>query len=320
MPNDFDMEALRFRLARLSDFEEIVNLSKGIYDGHDYLPIEFHKWMKMENMAIMLVLSGDKMVGLRAAYIVDEGKTYIRRAGRVLPEFRGQGISQKLSDALDEYVRFSFPTVERMRFVTTYNNFKKSLKLNNILQFEVLSYDIDEEGFRGTQTWNESSEIVSCTKEYISNVMFSSRVIEQLFPDNILVYDRIPVEPCWINFELIVQEFKNLIFCTDKCSDNSSPTSFSYGGIAQRVDYIHWTAYIYTNDASLYRAHLMFQFKLACKAIKSRFVFVSSVQSESLSSHGRELMEEKLHLKVSDNLVERKLNLYELDLVQHEDH
>lgn len=139
------MEELSFRLARLSDFDEIVSLSKGIYEGHDYLPIEFHKWMKMENMAIMLVLSGDKIVGSRAAYIIDDGKTYIRRAGRVLPEFRKQGISQKLSDALDEYVRFSFPTVERMRFVSKYNKFSDSLRLKKILQFEVLSYDIDEE-------------------------------------------------------------------------------------------------------------------------------------------------------------------------------
>lgn len=80
-------------------------------------------------MAIMLVLSGKKMIGSRADYITDDGKTYIRRAGRVLPEFRKQGISPKLSDALDEYVRSSFPTVERMRFVSQYNKFSDSLRL-----------------------------------------------------------------------------------------------------------------------------------------------------------------------------------------------
>ena len=58
----------------------------------------------------------------------------------------------------------------------------------------------------------------------------------------------------------------------------------------------------------------MFQFKLACKSIKSRFIFVSSVMSESMSAQGRSLMEEKLNLKVSDNISER--SMYELDLVQ----
>lgn len=311
------MEELSFRLARLSDFDEIVSLSKGIYEGHDYLPIEFHKWMKMENMAIMLVLSGDKIVGSRAAYIIDDGKTYIRRAGRVLPEFRKQGISQKLSDALDEYVRFSFPTVERMRFVSKYNKFSDSLRLKKILQFEVLSYDIDEEEYRESQTWiEESTEITTCTKDYISNVLFSSRVVELLFPDNILLYDRVPVEPCSSNFEHIVQEFDSLTFCTEKNPASSSPKSFSFGGVAQRVEYVHWTTYIYTRDVSLYKEHLMFQFKLACKSIKSRFIFVSSVMSESMSAQGRSLMEEKLNLKVSDNISEKRLNMYELDLVQ----
>ena len=86
------MEELSFRLTRLTYFDEIVSLSEGIYEGHDYLPVEFHKWMRMENMAIMLVLSGKKMIGSRAAYITDDGKTYIRRAGRVLLEFRKQSV------------------------------------------------------------------------------------------------------------------------------------------------------------------------------------------------------------------------------------
>lgn len=120
------MEEMKFRLARLSDFDEVVNLSRGIYDGHDYLPLEFHRWMKTENFAVMVAVVGEKLVGLRAGFIVDDGKTCIRRAGRVLPEFRGRGVSKKLSQVLDEYVRHNFPSVIRVRFVTTYNVNSKS--------------------------------------------------------------------------------------------------------------------------------------------------------------------------------------------------
>ena len=38
--------------------------------------------------------------------------------------------------------------------------------------------------------------------------------------------------------------------------------------------------------------------------------------SESMSAQGRSLMEKKLNLKVSDNISEKRLNMYELDLVQ----
>lgn len=38
---------LRFRVAMSSDFDEILKLSKGIYDGHDYLPLRYQAWMNM---------------------------------------------------------------------------------------------------------------------------------------------------------------------------------------------------------------------------------------------------------------------------------
>ncbi|XP_078343916.1 histidine N-acetyltransferase-like [Oculina patagonica] len=316
------MEELKFRLARPSDFDQVVNLSKGIYNGHDYLPLEFHKWLKTDNFAVMVAVVGDKLVGLRAGYIVDDGKTCIRRAGRVLPEFRGRGVSKKLSLALDEYVRQNFPTVRRVRFVTTFNGFSANslAKLNNIFEFEVLSYDIEEEASRRTEKFQEIStvEITTCTKEYISDVIFSSPVGQKLFPDNILLYDRLPFELSHSNFEYLLQEFENLEFYVEKCSDNSSPRSFSFGSVAKRVGYVHWTTYIYTKDVRLYEAHLLHQFKRARAAIKGRFIFVSSAQSESLSSHGRMLMEDQLQLKISDNLFELKLYIFEMDLLQQD--
>ena len=83
---------LKFRLAEASDIDEVVKLSDGIYNGYDYLPVVFHQWLKMENAAIMMALSERKLVGLQACCVVDDGKTFIRRAGRILPELRGQGL------------------------------------------------------------------------------------------------------------------------------------------------------------------------------------------------------------------------------------
>lgn len=317
------MEEVRFRLARLNDFDEVVNLSRGIYKGHDYLPLEFHRWMKMGDFAVMVAVVGEKLVGLRAGFIVDDGKTCIRRAGRVLPEYRGRGVSKKLSQVLDEYVRHNFPSVIRVRFVTRYNDFSENslAKLKTIRQFEALSYDIGrEEAPRAKEKSQEipAVGIARCTKEYISDVIFSSPAGQQLCSDGILLYDRLPFELRSSNFEKLLEEFENLEFYTEKCCANSFPKSFSFGCVTPRVDYIHWTTYIYASDVCLYQAHLLHQFKRACEAIKGRFIFVSSVQSERLSSHGKILMEDKLHLKKSDNLQEIKLYIFELDLLQRD--
>ena len=68
---------LTFRLAKPSDFDEILKLPEGIYDGLDYLPFRYHTWMKMENVAVMLAYYGEKLVSLIACSIVDEGRTAI---------------------------------------------------------------------------------------------------------------------------------------------------------------------------------------------------------------------------------------------------
>ena len=315
------MEEVRFRLARLSDFDEVVNLSRGIYNGHDYLPLEFHRWMKTEDFAVMVAVVGEKLVGLRAGFIVDDGKTCIRRAGRVLPEYRGRGVSKKLSQVLDDYVRHNFPRVIQVRFVTTYNDFSENTlaKLKTIHHFEVLSYDI---GHQEAPLAKEKSQEISnvgiarCTKEYISDIIFSNPKGQQLFSDGLLLYDRLPLELRSSNFEKLLQEFENLEFYTEKCCANSFPKSFSFGCVTRRVDYIHWTTYIYTSDISLYQAHLLHQFNRACEVVESRFIFVSSAQNERLTTHGRMLMEDNLQLKKSDNLQEIKLHIFELNLQQ----
>ena len=48
---------LNFRLALSSDFDEILKLSEGIYDGDDYLPLIYNTWMKMKNVAVILILA-----------------------------------------------------------------------------------------------------------------------------------------------------------------------------------------------------------------------------------------------------------------------
>ena len=69
----------------------------------------------MENVAIMMALSGRKLVGLLACYVVDDGKTFIRRAGRILPELRGQDLLIEQFRDLDDRVRENFPEVYQER-------------------------------------------------------------------------------------------------------------------------------------------------------------------------------------------------------------
>ena len=92
-----------------------MKLSRGIFNGYDCIPVVFHEWLKKENIAIMLLFTGRSLIDLCASCIVDEGKTFVRRFDRIIPNLRGQGLQRKIADALDEHVRTNFPNVSRER-------------------------------------------------------------------------------------------------------------------------------------------------------------------------------------------------------------
>ena len=68
---------LIFRLAQTSDLDEILILSEGVYDGQDHLPVRFHNWMQMDNVAVMLAHASEKLVGLVQCSVVNDGRTAV---------------------------------------------------------------------------------------------------------------------------------------------------------------------------------------------------------------------------------------------------
>ena len=105
------LESLTFRLAQPGDLSDIVQLSEGIYNGHDYLPFSFHQRLQRENLAVFLAFSGDNLVGLQAYFVVDDGRTLIRRAERITAELRGRGLVRQLREFVRKYARGQFPNV-----------------------------------------------------------------------------------------------------------------------------------------------------------------------------------------------------------------
>ena len=93
------MDAITFHLAEPDDLDEIVTLSEGIYQRHDSLPLMFHKWLRTNNMAVILAQSSDnKLIGLIAYFIVDDRQTFVRRFERIHQDLRGQGLVRKLRE------------------------------------------------------------------------------------------------------------------------------------------------------------------------------------------------------------------------------
>ena len=112
---------LTISLTRSTDYDQILKLLEGIYDGHDHLPRRYHTWMAMENLNVMMAFSGNKLASLVACSIIDEGKTVVTRAGRTSPEFRGQGIYKLLQRAILDFSLKRYPIIQKWRLVTVFS-------------------------------------------------------------------------------------------------------------------------------------------------------------------------------------------------------
>ena len=298
------------RLAESTDFDDIVKLSEGLYNGYDFLPVVYHKWLKKENVAMMLLYAGKRLIGLQAGCIVDEGKTLVWRAARVAHNLEGQGLQRKLAVELGKHVQANFPEVSRIRTASHLEPQRKSRNsFQKILERDELSFFVEEKSarkfdrlnFRTSLRTEDEFQVQSCTKEYFANIILSSSVITELCPNNILVFDWCPYEPLRSNVDLILKEDHNTQFFADENSVEASPKSFSYGVHATTVEAEKWEASVYSDDPAIFQAHLLHQFKRACEIIDGKFTFFS-VQDRAMTGYARKILGEMLQLKEANLL------------------
>ncbi|CAH3194625.1 unnamed protein product [Porites evermanni] len=304
------MESLTFRLARLDDFDEIVKLSEGIYEGHDYLPMKFHEWLQRDNLHIVLAYSKKKLVGLSAYFVIDDGKTFVRRAARILPELRGQGLVRPLTEYIRKHARAHYPYAQRERFTTSFEHVS-CIEQTKLLECDVSAYHVETRFFTRADIINENTpKIVPCSREFFCDVVLSSFVTKALFPKNVITVNSCPFVPVRSNIDYMLQEGDEMF--VEKCDNGVFPRSFSFGSLSPRVKFVHWLAAVFTDDPALFEAHLLRQFRRAGQLIKSDFVFVS-FQDKSLTPVGRRLLEEKLQLNVCEYYLNKTMKLYERD-------
>ena len=307
------------RLAESTDFDAVVKLSEGLYNGYDFLPVVYHKWLKKENVAMMLLYAGKSLIGLQAGCIVDEGKTLVWRAARVAHNLEGQGLQRKLAVKLGEHVQAKFPEVSRIRTATHLEPQRKSRNsFEKIFERDELSFFVEEKSarkfdrlnFRTSLRTEDEFQVQSCTKEYFAKIMLSSSVITELCPNNILVFDWCPYEPLRSNVDLILKEDHNTHFFADENSVESCPKSFSYGVHAKTVETVKWEASVYSHDPAIFQAHLLHQFKRACEIIDSKFTFFS-VQDRAMTGYARKILGEMLQLKEANLLKGTTMKVFE---------
>lgn len=117
---------LTMRRVELSDIKDILEISRRVWAGHDYLPSVIKEWLKDQNSYTYGAEVDGRLVGLDNLRLVENGRTGWMEGLRVHPDYRGKGLAYKLTNhMIKEGYRLK---VQRLRYTTAVDNLA-SLKL-----------------------------------------------------------------------------------------------------------------------------------------------------------------------------------------------
>lgn len=93
-----DTEKLTVRRARPSDKDAIVEMSRSIWGGHDYLPLVWDEWVADTKGVLLTVLHGKRPIGTSKISLLSPGEVWLEGL-RLHPDFHGRGLSGQIHRA-----------------------------------------------------------------------------------------------------------------------------------------------------------------------------------------------------------------------------
>ena len=104
---------VKIRRARPSDKSPVLEISKKIWSGHDYLPQVWDDWLADKNARLIVATVNEKTVGVAHASLQTPHIAWLEGV-RIHEQYRGLGIAGKLNKALVEWARRRGARVARL--------------------------------------------------------------------------------------------------------------------------------------------------------------------------------------------------------------
>ncbi|XP_072573183.1 probable N-acetyltransferase 16 [Paramormyrops kingsleyae] len=220
---------LTFWLASPGDYDDVVAISDGIYEGNDYLPHRYHSWMTEPHRVVILAKRDGKLVGLESGLIVDGGSTVVLEGLRVCPSERGQGLAGVITSFTDQYIHQLYPNVKMKRWAWGKDPGPKKLaKYSLLTKRAILSLQIEAEAFdaylstlrakleheTGTGSLEQESRLVVMEEEQLRHILLDPGVSSQIeLPGDVIIQDWKPLKLVESNFEVLRR--RNLTWLAD---------------------------------------------------------------------------------------------------------
>ncbi|XP_068130178.1 histidine N-acetyltransferase-like [Hyperolius riggenbachi] len=236
--SDTSMAPVDFKLATAGDYDELMSISHGLFNGTDYLPFIYHSWLKDHRRHMFVAKSEGKIVAFESYLLVDDGETAVMQGIRVAPWARGRGFSVQIHKFCLDTLRSNHPRVRRIRLAQSEHLTPHLVKDFRVLHTKavvgvILQLDKLEEAMKLLEArLHRGGHPNNCTvlePVEVFKLFDASEIVEALLPKNILVQSWLPLTPVRSNLEMLFESNivwfyseEHTVNCPLKCPNTPS--------------------------------------------------------------------------------------------------
>lgn len=253
------------RLLREADKEDILEIARHTWEGHDYIPYFFDAWLKDKDSHPVGIEYNGHIVALANLRVIDDGRTGWMEALRVHPNHRGKGLATTLTRYVVQLAK-KIP-VERIRYTTHVGN-ETSLHLAETVNMK-RKFDLGVHWQENPAeiSWRSSSQALL---EVVAHDVYQDLLDAKLLPFNIIIYDWKALDATPEGLAKVGSVARFWIQKKD-----SKITSFSLGYTRDAKSGLQWGFTIYSKDVGGFLDHLSHHVNMAseteCSVIFATF-------------------------------------------------
>jgi ribosomal protein S18 acetylase RimI-like enzyme len=248
-----------------TDRDDILEIAKHTWEGHDYLPYSFESWLRDKNSHTAGIEQDGRVIALANLRVIEDGMTGWMEGLRVHPDYRGKGLARMLTNhVVQTAVELK---LQRIRYTTATDNLEsmhlgESVGMSRKFNLAVYWHENPKE-----VKWRFKKEAV---KPIEAKDLKSSLIESRLVESGIIVLDWKAVDVTPESLDRIGETARFWV-----TPQHEAFKAFSLGFSREAAGGKQWQFTIYSRNESSFLSHLSHHLDVAsdkkCKTIFGAF-------------------------------------------------
>ena len=249
-----------------SDRDDVMEISRHTWGGHDYIPHVFDDWMSNPDSHVFGIEIDGHIVAFDNLRLVDAGSTGWMEGLRVHPRFRKKGLARVLTKHLVEMG--STLGVARLRYTTATDNMASLRLADEFGLHRVFDMGVFWREAISRIKYEKKAELAMVTPQLLYSLLQTD---QELVPNGIVIYD-------WKALDATLPNLEKIASLCEIWAEvvNGRLVSFSLGMERRELAAAEWCFTIYARDSRGFAAHLSHHLK---RAKERKYRTISAIYS-----------------------------------------